>query len=484
MMMTLQQADLIALDREIAKESLAEFIKMAWHIIEPGIPYIHNWHMDAISEHLMATATSEIIRLLINVPPGTSKSSAAAVFFPAWLWGPAGLENRRFIGASHEVNLAIRDNRKTKMLIESQWYQNRWPIALAKDQNTKDSFENMKRGFRQASAVTSMTGKRGHFVTWDDPHNTEGADSEEQRATTIRIFKETLPTRMVDPRTSVLTTIMQRLNEDDVSGYILANDLGYEHLCLPMEFEPENKCYTSIGFEDPRTEEGELLFEERFPREVVERDKKALGTYAAAGQLQQRPTPRGGALFKAHWFNVVQAAPANYIWARGWDLAGTKKKKSAYTAGVLVGMSRSKPPRFCIANSTRIKGSPNEVEMLVTNTAKSDAAWLGDVHGSLPQDPGQAGIAQKQYLIGALAGFNYRATPEVGDKISRASPVAAQAEAGNVDILSGDWTKEMLDELKLFPKGNYADQVDALSRAFNTLLSLPNFDFYVSGEND
>ena len=228
--------------------------------------------MDALADHLMATANGDITRLLINVPPGTSKSTGTGVFFPAWLWGPFGWPGARFIGASYEQGLATRDNRKTRLLIDSEWYQDRWPIELTSDQNEKTGFENIKQGFRQSCAVKSMTGKRGDFVLWDDPLSPEKANSETERDTALRVFNETLPSRLNDPENSVIIIIMQRLHEKDPSGHILANEFGYVHLCLPMEFEIERKCKTLIGFEDPRAEEGELLFPERFPRSVVERD--------------------------------------------------------------------------------------------------------------------------------------------------------------------------------------------------------------------
>jgi len=515
----LNETDRLNIQRELSKRSLSDFIRMAWPVIDSE-RYEHNWHMDVVSDHLMAAHAGEINRLLINVPPGTSKSSAASVFFPAWLWGPAGAPHIRYIGASHEQGLATRDNRRTRLLIESEWYQRRWPTTITSDQNEKTNFENDRGGFRQSTAVASMTGKRGHFVAWDDPINPEGSSSDVTRETAVRVFQETLTSRLVSPRTSVIIVIMQRLHENDVAGHILASDLGYTHVMLPMEFEPLRRCYSvvkptwrevepvkarhyaqkqvwliegepvpadypkevenlpvqTVYPQDPRTEEDELLFKDRFPRDVVDRDKKTMGSYATAGQLQQRPVPRGGGLIKRHWFRIVPAAPIGTRWVRGWDLAGTNKKTAAFTAGVLVG---EKPDGgYVIGHATRLQGSPNEVERLILNTAADDGV---EVHGSLPQDPGQAGKMQIQYLIGRLAGFVYTASPESGDKVSRAEPFAAQAEAGNVDIVKGDWNKDYLDELEAFPFGKFLDQVDATSRAFGHLISEPRYETRTGG---
>lgn len=459
--MQLTQADIAEIERAYCKHSLANFIQRAWPHIDPQ-PYVHGWHMDAIAEHLEACAKGEITRLLINVPPGTSKSTSTSVFFPAWLWGPFGWPGARFIGASYEQTLATRDNRKARLLISSEWYQKHWPTALVGDQNEKTGFENDKQGFRQSCAVKSMTGKRGDFVVWDDPLSPEKAYSEVERETANRVFAETLPTRLNDPRKSVIIIVMQRLHENDVSGYILARDLGYEHLCLPMEYEAERKCRTSIGFEDPRTTEGELLFPERFPREVVERDKAVMGSFATAGQFQQRPVPREGGMFKHHWFNTVNAAPSGTVWVRGWDLAASTKSDSPWTAGVKIG--RTPAGRFVIADAKRER--VNTPRQLIRSTAEADGRV---VFISYPQDPGQAGKDQARSIAQDLAGFKFKSSPESGDKATRAEPLAAQAEAGNVDILRGDWNAAFLDEICAFPFGKFMDQVDAASRAFNEL---------------
>ena len=466
-MRQLTKADIDAIEREYCKRSFSGFIQRGWRHIDPQ-PYMHGWHMDALAEHLEACAKGEITRLLINIPPGTSKSMATSVFFPAWLWGPHEWPQARVIGASYEQGLATRDNRRNRQLIESEWFQKHWPIKFTSDQNEKTYFENTERGFRQASAVKSMTGRRGDFVVWDDPLSPEKAYSEVERDTANRVFAETLPSRLVDPSKSVIIIIMQRLHEADVSGYIMARDLGYEHLCLPMEYEPERQCVTSIGFRDPRTTDGELLFPERFPREVVDRDKAVMGSFATAGQFQQRPVPREGGMFKHSWFRIVKAVPAGTKFLRGWDLAASTKSDSPYTAGVKIG--KTPDGRFVIADAKRERLEAGGVRRLIRNTASQDGV---SCLISIPQDPGQAGKAQAQDIVRDLAGFTARYSPESGDKATRADPLAAQAEAGNVDILQGEWNQAFLDEICAFPFGEYMDQVDAASRAFNELASAP-----------
>ena len=462
-------ADPIAALRELDRldcDSLSGFIRRAWQVIEPAAPYVHGWHIDAIAEHLEAITAGEITRLLINVPPGTMKSLAVGVFWPAWEWGPKGRPSTRVVATSHSIPLAVRDNLKARRLIQSPWYQALWGdrVVLTGDQNAKTKFENTATGFRDAMAFRSLTGSRGDRVVIDDPHSVDGAESEAERTGVTTTFLESVPTRLNNPQRSAIVVVMQRLHERDVSGVILSKDLGYEHLMLPMEFEPERRCRTGIGFEDPRQNDGDLLFPERFPREVVERDKIPLGSYAVAGQFQQRPAPREGGLFKRAWFGVTRAAPADCKWVRAWDLAATEQKagkEPAYTAGVKMG--RASDGRIYIADVRRERLSPGGVEKLIANTAQQDGSAC---RISLPQDPGQAGKAQAQYLVRQLQGYAVRATPESGDKVTRAEPVSAQAEAGNIILVQGPWNDAFLDEVGSFPNGAFKDQVDAMSRAF------------------
>ena len=461
--LTLTRADVLAVEAELYRRSLADFARAAWHVLEPATPLKWGWALYAICEHLQAVSQGEITRLLMNVPPGTMKSLLTGVIWPAWEWGPMGMPQKRFIGTAHKQDLAVRDAMKCRRLIQSPWFQDRWPVTLTSDQNAKTKFENSKTGFREAMAFTSMTGARGDLVILDDPLSADDANSEAALYAAEITFTEALPTR-VNNNKSAIVVIMQRLHERDTSGIILSRGLGYTHLCLPMRYEAGGA--KSTRFIDPRKADGELLFPERFPEAQVADLEKTMGSYASAGQLQQRPAPRGGGMFKREWFETVSAAPANCRWVRGWDLAATAKETAAYTAGVLIG--KAQDGRFYIADATRIQGSAADVERLIVNTAGQDGT---SVKGSIPQDPGQAGKAQSQYLVRQLAGFDYRASTESGDKVTRADPLAAQAEGGNVLNLQDDWNRDFLDELTTFPSGKFKDQVDAATRAFNELLS-------------
>lgn len=459
----------IELDRAIARQSFAGFVRAAWHVLEPTSELKWGWSLDAICEHFEAVTNGEVKKLLINVPPGCMKSLLTGVLWPAWEWGPKGRPGLRYLGTAHKQDLGVRDNLKCRRLIQSEWYQERWPMKLTSDQNAKTKFENEHTGFREAMAFTSLTGSRGDRVLLDDPLSVDHANSDADMKAAEITFTEALPTR-VNNDESAIVVIMQRLNEKDTSGIILQRELGYVHLCLPMRFEAERKCTTSIGFQDPRTVDGELLFPERFPEETVASLERTMGSYAAAGQLQQRPAPREGGMFKKAWFPIVRAIPAGTRFVRGWDLAATEGAGD-WTAGVKIG--RQKNGRFIIAGVARDRKATAGVEQMLVNTASQDG-YMCEI--SIPQDPGQAGKAQASYYIGKLAGYTARATPESGDKETRAGPLAAQAEAGNVDVLEGDWNETFFDEITVFPNGSFDDQVDGASRAFNALAESGKFD--------
>lgn len=459
--MNLTPADLLAVERELCRRSLAEFAKRAWHVLEPSTPLRWGWALDAICQHLEAVTRGQITRLLMNVPPGSMKSLLTSVIWPAWEWGPMQLPGMRYIGTAHKQDLAVRDSLKCRRLIQSEWYQSLWPVTLTGDQNAKTKFENDQTGFREAMAFTSMTGARGDRIILDDPLSVDGANSEADLMAAEITFTESLPTRVNNER-SAIVVIMQRLHQRDTSGIIIDRELGYTHLCIPMRFESDRRCITSIGWQDPRTYDGELMFPERFGEAQVRELERTLGSYAAAGQLQQRPAPREGGMFKRAWFREVDAVPAGTEFIRGWDLASTEGAGD-YTVGVKIG--RTPNGRFVIADVVRDRLSPAGVERLLVNTASQDGT---DCRISIPQDPGQAGKQQAAYLVGRLAGYSVRATPESGAKEKRAEPLAAQAEAGNVDILRGPWNQAFYEEAGLFPNGR-KDQIDAASRAFNEL---------------
>lgn len=455
-----------AVRRELATRNLADFAKQAWPILEPATPLKWGWALDAICEHLEAVTEGDIKRLLMNVPPGSMKSLLTSVIWPAWEW--ARRPELRYVATAHKQELAIRDSVKCRRLIQSPWYQGNWPLVLSGDQNAKTKFENVKTGFRECSSFEGITGVRGDRVLIDDPHSVDDALSPTKLLAGVTTFREALPSR-VNNEDSAIIIIMQRLHERDVSAVAL--ELGYDHLCIPMRFEPDRTTVTKIGWTDPRKTSGELMFPERFNERQVRELEISLGSYASAGQLQQRPAPRDGGMFKRRWFEIVDAIPTGSVRVRKWDLAASIEmpgRDPDWTVGTL--LARDPDGAFYIEDVIRFRGSPHEVEQTIRNTASLDGTGVAI---ALPEDPGQAGKAQAAGMIRMLAGFDVSADRETGSKEARAAPFAAQCEAGNVKVLRAAWNDAFFDEIETFPLGAHDDQVDSVAGAFAKLVEKP-----------
>lgn len=447
---------------------------------------------DAICEHLQAVSEGRIGDLIINVPPGTAKSLMAAVFWPAWVW--IDHAETRWIFASYNAALAIRDSVKCRSLIESSWYRERWGdrFQLREDQNEKKKFENDRTGYRVIATIGSGTGERGDFVVVDDPTSVDQAESDTERKAANEWWNGSMSTRLNNFETGHRVVIMQRLHEADLSGDLIEKG-GYELLRLPEEFEPENRCATSIGWEDPRAEYGQLLWPEHRTRAHVERLKVTLGSYRYAGQYQQTPRPAGGNLFKNWWWRYWQPAGANLppvpvrnaegeelkIYPvdlpetfdeqiQSWDMTFKDTRSSDMVAGGVWG--RRNASRFLLDQLCERMNFPKTLEAVRAMTEKWPTA-----HRKLVEDKanGPAVISMLQHEISGLIGVN----PE-GGKIARAHAVSAIVEAGNVYLPHpriAPWVDAYLAELSIFPAGRHDDQVDQTTMALNRLSAGPRY---------
>ncbi len=285
-------------EQQARQDSLAEFVRAAWHLLEPSTKLVWNWHLDALCMHLQAVSDGRIKRLIINVPPGTSKSTVVSVLWPCWEWirRPTG----RWLFASHKDSLALRDSCRRRAVFTSPWYQEQWGNIFTDDTLSKHEFHNGRGGYMISMGTGGVTGLRGDRLVLDDPNSTTEMESELMRENKLLWYDLQWVTRMNDGGAQVV--IQQRSHEKDLSGHILGlNDPSWVHLCIPMEYEPERRCVTTLGWSDPRTVKGELLDPVRYPRERVEELKHVLGPYGASGQLQQNPAPSEGGIINRSW---------------------------------------------------------------------------------------------------------------------------------------------------------------------------------------
>ncbi len=311
-------ADLVKVQREIGfRGGLHRFIKMAWHVVEPGRAFVDNWHIGAVCEHLEAVTRGQINRLAINVPPGCMKSLTCNVFWPVWDWiqDPA----QRFFFASFDQRLVgQRDGGKCIELVHSPWFRARWHdrVQIATDAAAGE-FYTQAKGMRFATSPGGRaTGYHANKLVLDDLAK-PSALTDDYLAELGEWRKQTLASRGLPGAAHVL--IGQRLHENDPTGQVLkeTKDDGskqFEHLMLPMRYEGARACSTSIGFRDPRTVEGELLWPTYKNEEEVRQQEKDMGSQVTAAQLQQRPSPAGGLIFQRSWMtnNYYTLAPARF----------------------------------------------------------------------------------------------------------------------------------------------------------------------------
>lgn len=290
--------------KEAAEESLYEFMKMFWHCVEPEKKFVEGWALEAICDHLMALASGEIKRLIINVPPGFSKSLSTDVFFPAWLWitNPA----TRFICTSSQAYLTERDNMRFMRVVSDPLYKQLWGDSFKLDLTGVSNITNDKTGFKLASTTSGLTGSRGNFVIIDDPNSTDPRrnESDVQREGINNWLMEVMPDRLNSVEDDCIVLIQQRTHESDATATLLDRGQDYCHLMIPMEYDPMRHCETEIGWNDPRTYAGELAWPDRFSHDVIEKLKIEKGPYAYAGQYLQSPVVRGGNIIDRDWWQL------------------------------------------------------------------------------------------------------------------------------------------------------------------------------------
>ncbi len=286
----------------------------------------------------MLVRRREIRRLIINVPPRHMKSLLVTVMFPTWVWSQD--PHTRFICSSYADSLSIKHSLDRRTLVSSPWYQNLWGdrVSLADDANLKSEFVNDARGHMIATSTGgSITGKGADFIIVDDPHNPTMMLSETERTTALRHFDITLSTRLDQPKKGCIVVIMQRLHEDDLTGHLISGG-GWDQLVLPAEAEVEETRNFPLSKRVHMRKPGELLWDERFDQKVLDHAKIRLGSYAYAGQYQQRPSPLEGGILKRSWWRRYDVPPSKFEQViQSWDLAFKETKTSDFVVGQVWG---------------------------------------------------------------------------------------------------------------------------------------------------
>lgn len=457
----------------LCRDSFFEFVQEYWETIIAETP-VWNWHIPYMCEELQYLAERVFDGkpkehdLIINVPPGSTKSTICSVMFPAWLW--TRMESARCICGSHTAPLALNLSRLSRIIVQSDKYQSMFPgVTLSEDQNTKGCFVTDKMGGRLATMVGgSVTGFHAHFLIVDDPLDPKKAASSADLRTANDWMRETLPTRKVDKSIAVTILIMQRLHEDDCTGNWLervktgksGRKNRIKHICLPAEMEGNDVFPEEL--EDEYVDG--LLDPIRLSKVILADQENDLGEFAYAAQFDQCPVPRGGGDFKTDKIVVEAFAPHRFKkLVRYWDKAGTKGA-GCYTAGVLLGLDDD--GFSWVLDVSRGQWDAWERERNIKQCAEID----GDrCYNYVEQEPGSGGKDSALATIKNLQGFRIYADRPTGDKETRAEPAQCQVNAGTVKMLRGEWNKAFINELRYFPNSKYKDQVDAFSGAFTKL---------------
>lgn len=472
-------------------------------------------------------ADGDIRRLMIHIPPRMGKSSLCSVAFPAWVWAqphdsPTSGPGVPFLSASYDIRLSLRDNVKCRRLIESPWYQSMWGerFQLTSDQNTKSRFSNDKKGERLITSIgAGVTGEGGNIILVDDPNAANEVASEATTQTTIDWWDGTMSSRLNDPKTGAFVVIQQRLAETDLSGHILGREAeDWCHLVLPMRFEPERSFVTAIGWEDPRTEPGELLCPERFGEAEVRQLERTMGPWIAAGQLQQRPEPKGGGIIKRDWWQLWpdqacgrcsnpegseacascptpkgEFPPMDFILA-SLDTAFTTKTENDFSAMTIWGVFTEDPVamasrvigpdgRPIYADRVFIEQTPKvmlmgawneklELHDLVQKVAATCKRLKVDKLVIEDKAAGHSVAQELRRLFGGQEFGIQLINPGQQDKIARLYSVQHLFAEGMIYAPNRTWSDMVITQTAQFPKARHDDLVDTVSQGVRHLRDL------------
>lgn len=476
----------IFISRELNNRSFYHFLQYFWPEVS-NQAFQPNWHIEYLCSELEKIAyrvgnrQPKVHDLIINIPPGTTKTITCSIMFPVWCW--TKWYWMRFITASYSDDAALESAEYSRDLIRSQRFQAMYPeLDIKADKDTKGNFKVIKKvwepihpnkcpsqlngGSRFSTSVGgTVTSFHADIYIWDDLINPKKALSEAERKTANKFLDETLSTRKTDKKISVGIGIMQRLHEDDPTGHLLAKKKeNIKHICLPGE----NLTYAE-QVQPPELAKyyvNNLLDPNRMDWDVLKELEKDLGQYGYAGQIGQNPTPPEGAMFKVDHFSIIDRLPHEVNWGewiRYWDKAGSKDV-GRFTAGVK--LLKLMNDKFIIVDVVRGQWAAEERERKMRETAQADGR---DVRVAIEQEPGSGGKESADATVKNLTGFVVEKDLPKGNKIYRADPYSVQVNEGNVMLLRGDWNHEFIEEHRSFPFGKYKDQVDAAAAGFNKL---------------
>ena len=503
-----EYAILVNRELQAKRGGLIEFVRYFWDVLEPNTKFIDGWPLEAICEHLEAVAYGEINRLLIVVPPGFCKSLLTDVFFFAWLWGPMNMPHMRAVAFSYAASLTERDNARFRALILSDKYREMWGDSFSPEKVGETKVSNDKTGWKLASSVGGVgTGERGNIVILDDPHSIKHVESEVVRTETVRWFREAMSNRLNNMETDSIIVIMQRSHESDVAGVIMNEDMGYCVLSIEMELDTSRTTFgmkNEIGWSDPRAEEGELAWPERFPQSVCDALRRTIGPYAWASQYQQIPTPRGGGIIKRDWWqpwDQVEASSYGLDWSGkrkefpqmelvvgSLDTSYGEKQENDFNAltiwGIWLDRARNRRAMLMYGWAKRlplhgrvISASPGEIKVQFQQRQQEEwglVEWVADtckryrVKRLLIEDKTRGrDVAQEINRLYARENWGVELIVPDRDKVSRAHSIVPLFTDNAIWAPDTKWSDAIITQCATFPRAAHDDYVDSVTMFLN-----------------
>jgi predicted phage terminase large subunit-like protein len=486
-------------DAEALSGSLVRFVKDCWVHLEPETTYQHNWHVDAICEHLEAVSRGSLKRLMIWVPPQSMKSRLVSIIWPAWEWTHSpGL---KYWTASYDNHLTGHLASVSYNLMNTTWYQDRWGDKFKFTRDAEHFFQNSRGGHRLATSPESKgTGYHGHRIILDDALRAQQEVSKVDLEKVNDWYDGTVQTRGLGADHARIL-VMQRLHETDIAAHLLELE-DWTVLAIPEEYWPTHPYAwrgrrtdiesqgSTLGSGDPRREEDSLLWPERRPRVLVDAQKAGL-KYRAAGQLQQWPTPREGQLLKRNWWRFydpgimkdVKRRPRLSAVVQSIDTPLKDKESNDMVAIQAWGVRGA--DRYLLdlrkghMNFTQAKRAIKEQAQYVRRMYPRTAHYV------LIENAGY-GVELIVDLKRELTGVTKISPTQDGDKIMRAEAASSDLESGNCwlpgvgggadetlgpsKVVSAD-IADFINNLAIFPNAPHDDDVDAWSQCMNWLRS-------------
>lgn len=467
------------------------FFQEFWHTVSQE-ELRENWHLKLIADELQIVGEWIINRqpkkydLVINVPPGSSKSTLATVLFPVWLW--INDPSIKVISGSYSSSLSINHAALSRDCIDSNLFQDLFGdrFSIRRDFDAKTLYRTDKGGMRLVtSSGSSVIGEHGHVLIVDDPIDPKGAKSETIMASVNDWFFKTLPTRKVDKANTPTILIMQRLTESDPAGELLkkAKEEGkaIRHICLPASDEyPIHPLDRVVDYnkesktvKDRYQEGGGLLDPIRMPERVLKEYLITLGSAEYAGQFGQQPRAAKGNIIQREWLPILpwSKIPRGAMEAPRHFVADTayKEKQENDPSGCLC-YSEFRNYLF-VWNYMGGRFTFPDLLRALTRFVKDH----GDHRSILHVEPKASGVSVVQSLreYTDLNAVEWKMAE--GDKVARVNGIAAKLEAQRVILVEGSWNESFVEQCLVFPRGAHDEEVDCLVMAVqNALIRKPS----------